>query len=355
MANDHDEIERTEAPSPRWIAHARERGIWPRSAELTVACSVLAGVVTLRLFVGPMSESVLNSLSRGLQANNVARSSGGLEINLVADFGRPLLLAVLFLVVPAIAAVIASVSQVGFRFQPENLSPDFARLSVTQSLDRIFSGKAFADSLAATVKWTGLLGLSVWWIWSDVRGVEAGGRSSESFVQLAGGTLLRVGTKVAVAILVLGCIDYARAWWSHLRQMRQSRAELIAELRESEGDPVIRRRRRQRQMDLSLGMRDKTTKTGNLVLLGTGRLAVALLVTDHADATLVAKAVGAAADRLHRAARNSGVRVVRHDALTRSTFKTIHPGESLPTELRAAIHLHRPRRAHQRITQDVKV
>jgi flagellar biosynthesis protein FlhB len=344
MANDHDEVERTEAPSPRWLAHARDRGIWPRSTELTVACSIFASLLTLRIVAGPIAGILLDSLSTGLRTTDVARSPTIFGTDLTAEHYRPLLLAALVILVSAGTAAIATIGQVGFRFKPENLAPDLTRLSNTQNLERILSGTSLAESLAVTAKWTVLLSLTAWWLWSEMLVVQGSVREPESAIRLAGGMLLRVGTKVAAALVVFGCMDYARAWWTHLQQLQQSRAELTAELRESEGDPIVRRRRRQRQLDRSMEKRNTQAYTGNVVIVGNGRLAVALQLSDQAAATLVTKAVGTAADRLQRTARRSGVRVIRQDTLARSVFRTVQPGQQLSAKLDAAIHEHRTRR-----------
>ena len=84
MAHNRDEIERTEAPSPRWLAHARERGVWPRSNELTVACSLLAGVLLLRFATGPLIDSFLEVLRHCLTATDTAGSVGLLQVNWIA-------------------------------------------------------------------------------------------------------------------------------------------------------------------------------------------------------------------------------------------------------------------------------
>ena len=346
MANDQDEVERTEAASPRWVAHARERGVWPRSAELTVACSVLAAILLFRFATGPLTDSFLEVLRHGLGTTDISSSGGRIEFHWTAELGRPFLMAVPFLLVPAIAATVVCVGQVGFRFQPENLAPDLTRFDMTQNLARAFSGRSLAELLVATAKWTILLGVSAWWIWSDlVQNPASGGGDMESIAQFSSGTFLRVATKVAVALVIIGCADYTRAWWTHHQQIRMSRAELTAELREQEGDPVLRRRRRQRQMDLSLGKNHKTAKTGNLVLVGKGRLAVALQMTERSSAVLVTKAVGTAADRLQQAARSAGARVVRQEGLARLIFKTVQLGESLSAELHAGIAEHQSHRA----------
>jgi flagellar biosynthesis protein FlhB len=341
MASDHDEIERTEAPSPRWVAHARERGIWPRSTELTVAVSLLAGIVLLRFATGPVIDSLLEVLRHGLKLADISSTAGRMGGHWNGEFGRPFLVAIPLLLLPAIAAAVACVGQVGLRFQPENLAPNFVRFDVTQNLGRAFSGRSLVDMLLATAKWTTLLCLAAWWTWSDlVQTASAGGGDVESIGLYASGTFLRVGTKVAFALVIVGCADYARAWWTHSDQMRMSRAELTAELREQEGDPVLRRRRRQRQLDLSQGKTDNAAKTGNLVVVGKGRLAVALRTGDGSPAVLVSKAIGGAADRLQRAARSAGARVIHRDSLARSIFRTIRPGQSLPIQLDTNLRMH---------------
>jgi flagellar biosynthesis protein FlhB len=333
MANDHDEIERTEAPSPRWVAHARELGVWPHSAELTIACSLLAGILLLRFAAGPLTDSFLEVLRHGLNTIEVSNGIGHWAGHWHAEFGRPFLMAIPVLLVPAIAAAVACVGQVGLRFQPENLVPNLGRFDVTQNLARAFSGRSLAETLVATAKWTTILSLAAWWTWNELAQIGSGGGNVESIGTQACGTFFRVATKVAATLVVVGCVDYARAWWVHLQQMRMSRAELTAELREQEGDPILRRHRRQRQVDLSLGKTDNPAKTGNLVVVGKGRLAVALRTAERSPAVLVTKAIGAAADRLQRAARSAGVRVVRQDGLARSIFRTMQPGQSLPIQL----------------------
>ena len=338
MANEHDEVERTEAPSPRWLTHARERGALPRSTELMIACSILAGVVAVHLGGGALAVSFREAMQAGLVGIDIDHSPGVSFFNAPIEIVRPLIWSIPFLLAPFLAAILVGLTQVGIRFQPENCLPNLGRFNAAQRVGAILSGRHAVESFVAVSKWIVLASLAGWWLWGDITHlVQSTGDRTLTIVELAGGAIMRLATKIAVALVVFGVIDFARVWWSHQLQSRMTRAELLAELRESEGDPIIRRRRRTAQMDRSLAKWQKKADIGNVVLLGKGRLAVSLRVSPPCAATMVAKAVGTLADRLQRSARAKNVRVVRHNVLAQTIFRECRPGEALPSKLSAGV------------------
>ena len=334
MANDHDEVERTEAASPRWLAHARERGFWPHSTELVVACSLLGAILTVRVLASPLANSLLGSLNRGLSSVELTVPRGGSVFNWHSEIVRPLVLATPLLLIPAIVAAISGIGQSGLRLRPEGLMPDASRLIAAQRLLTIFSGRSAKESVVAATQWSLLLALTGWWLWNDVAHMpRASGQGFEPLASVASNALLNVGTKLALALVVLGLVDYGRAWWSYQQDVRMSRAQLIAELREMEGDPLLRRRRRQRQLDQSMAKSGKAVEPGDLVLLGKVRLAVVIRFSGRSSATVLTKCIGTSADYLQRRARTTGARVLRHDSLARSIHRQYRTGNKLPPDI----------------------
>jgi flagellar biosynthetic protein FlhB len=333
MSAKREEVDRTEPASPRWAAHAREHGPWPRSRPLITACTVLAGVLAIRAFAPSLATSLQSMLStslrHGIAFDNLANpvTSRGLYPWTFWHF-VPLLL------VPAATAALVGFVQAGFRFRFDRLCPSLDRFSVGTNLRPILCGTSAKTSMFATAQWLGVLTLGVWW-WSReiLPARNAGLPLSPPSVAPNAMTLLQLITNVACLLVVVGLIDYFRAWFVHLGQMRMSRAELAAELRETEGDPIVRRRRRQKQMSRILGNWERMLRPEDLILLGHGRLAVAVREGEAGQMTLLAKAVGTVADTLERVARHRGVRVSREDAMARRISEKCAVGDSLPQEL----------------------
>jgi flagellar biosynthesis protein FlhB len=160
----------------------------------------------------------------------------------------------------------------------------------------------------------------------DLRNAVASpGPQPEQFAGQAAETILTIGTRLALSLVALGLLDYARAWWSWHRQMQMSRAELRADTREAEGDPLMKKWRRQHQMERSRSRALAVLQHSDVVFVGKGRLAVATRGTGPASAVVVAKAIGPAADRLVQTARSCCARIVRDDTTARALYRGDQP------------------------------
>lgn len=331
MSIERDEVERTQAPSPRWVAHAREVGSWPSSLELTTACTVLVGLLLIRMASGPV----------GQWFSSLPRESVGIELRLngadpTAECGRwvwlPLCGTVLLLCIPATVAVAVGIGQVGMRFRPGLLIPNWERLSPGQAFHRLSPAGALWRSGIAVVKFSGLVALAVWWIWCGLtRPYEV--NSVPAQVAHYAAAPLDLATKLAAALVAFGLVDYGRAWWVHLAQMGMTREELRAELRETEGDPTIRRRRRQLRFSRSQSNYAKVLLPGDVIVTGRGRLAIGLRMASDGTAVVIVRAVGTVAESLERSARVLGNTVIREDRLARVISVRADVGSRIPAEL----------------------
>jgi flagellar biosynthesis protein FlhB len=65
--------------------------------------------------------------------------------------------------------------------------------------------------------------------------------------------LLWTTLKIGAALLVLAILDYGYQWWRHEQDLKMTPQELREELKNIEGDPQLRARRKQMQRDLAIG------------------------------------------------------------------------------------------------------
>jgi flagellar biosynthesis protein FlhB len=332
MSTEQDGLERTEAPSPRWVAQVRERGAWPSSRELVTACAVLSGLLTLR-YAGP---SLLASLCT-LFAHSLGTRAGLTKAGDMAE-ARGWVLAnswkfVPFLLPPFFVTMLVGLTQTGGRFRFELLRPRFERFNGIRVFQQITGGSTAKAAVFASLKFTSLLVFVAWSLASEV--TRLGGQVSLSPSPMTCYAYIpwRVMTGLAFLLVGFGLIDYAWAWVRHMGQMRMTRAELAADLRELEGDPVNRRRMRQKRINGSHVNWERLLRSGDMLLLGSGRLALTIRFQEESRATLIAKVVGTLADSMERVAQGRGGIVVRHVGLARKIVDRGEVGKELPAEL----------------------
>ncbi len=250
MAGDHDGTERTEPASPRLIARAREHGPRPYSRELVAACTLAAALVAARFACRPMVERALEQVRGDLSRARLDTTPSAFLLECRRDAIGVVLRLAAVLALPALAAALVSSVQTGGGFHLERLVPDPMRLNPVAGLARMVSRERWALSLAALGKWCAVTGFVAWSVWGELGQIAgAASRSRELLIGQFAGAFAGVCTRLVLVLLALGALDYGRAWWAWRAGMRMSRAELVAEMREVEGDPTLRARRRARRAE----------------------------------------------------------------------------------------------------------
>lgn len=239
--------ERTVDPSPKRRQEARERGDVARSPILTAGAGLLAGWIGLKVWGGSLStafrEAVLAPWSGPVFAPDVGSVSGAIREAAVA-VAMPILG---ILLLPAAAMAACHLAQTGLAWTPNLLAPNLARLW------RFRGGEDEGGGIS------GGLGRG---IWSLARGflliAVAGGvliRDAPAYHSLAlqpldaladsaGGLILRLLGAFAIAVVVLGGLDFALQWRRHEARLRQTPEQQRQDLIASEGNPAFRSQRR---------------------------------------------------------------------------------------------------------------
>ena len=163
--------------------------------------------------------------------------------------------------------------------------------------------------------------------------IEAAGLSK----QVASGAS-RVALGAGAALAAMAVLDYFQSRRKHMKKLMMSPDEIRREMREQEGDPHVRARRRRRMRELAR-RRLVEVKNADVVLVNPTEYAVALRYSardDRAPRVLV-KGRKAVAAHIRELARRAGVPILERPPLTRLIYKLVPEGREIPAQLYQAV------------------
>ncbi|MGI6610621.1 MAG: flagellar biosynthesis protein FlhB [Limnochordia bacterium] len=334
--------ERTEPATPKRRQEVRKKGQFARTAELGPALILLGAYAVLKSRGRAMGEAAVRMLRYGISAAAESEALtpstvGALLIPQVVAAGKilgPLLVAT------AGAALAGQLFQVGFVLASVPLKPDWHRVNPLEGMKRLLSRRALVELVRSLLK-VGAIGLLGWPVLREtLLAVPEWMESSPAQAAAATGALVgRLTTRVGAAFVVVAVADYIYQRWDHEKSIRMTRKEVEEELRESEGDPQIRGRIRQRQRKLAMSRMLKEVERADVVVTNPVHVAVALRYDAErmAAPVITARGAGELAQRIKQVAEQHRVPVVRHETLARGLYYGADVGEQVPLELFQAV------------------
>ena len=347
MAEQQDE-ENEEKPleaSQRKLDEARRKGDVPHSADLTNAAAY-GGALACAVALGA---PILTEMAKVLQAmfvhadpfaDAVMTGSSKPFMSGVAD-GMGLSTLAIFLV-PALAALLAVLVQRSLVFAPSKLAPKLNRISLIKGAQNKFGANGLFEFLKSALKLT---------IFSAVLGIFVMSRMDAMLASLALDPrhvtvlMLRLSVEflaiVFAVLLIFGAIDILWQRARYAKRQRMSRKEMTDEMKQTEGDPYMKSRRRDRAMELATNRMLSDVPGASVVITNPTHYAVALSWDrlQGGAPVCVAKGADEIAMRIREVAMESGV-PIRHDPPTaRALFATVEIGSEIPPDHYRAVAL----------------
>jgi flagellar biosynthetic protein FlhB len=335
MAEERDDTEKTEDPTPKRLDEAIQRGDVVHSPEVNTWFMIAGGVLTLMVFAGPMAAN-LQTTFRGLIANSYQIPTDGpaltdlakaLASDLLAALGMPFLLLML-------AALLGTAIQHRIVLSVEPIMPDLSKISPAAGLRRLFSKQAlvnFVKGIAKVTIFGAVIAALLWPQRHRVAGlVSADPAQILPFTQSLAMHML--GTVVAI-LAVIAVADYLfqhRVWYE---RQKMSFRELKEEFRQTDGDPQIKGKLRQlRQQRMKKRMMADVPKA-SLVIANPTHYAIALRYERGMNAPVcVAKGVDLIARKIREVAEAHGIPVVENPPLARALHGTVEIDQEIPQE-----------------------
>jgi flagellar biosynthetic protein FlhB len=330
--------------TPYRRSEARKKGQVAKSMDLSGAFVLLALMIALH--VGLISGAVPSILSTDIQ-RSFSFNPHPYGFDFLA-FHQWQLRGVMWMAQIALPAMLVAVvvglgvnlAQVGMVVSLESLVPDWNRINPARGFERLFSMRGTMELMKGLCK-IAMIGFICWYEISgsldDIIGASAS--PLPIFLSTVGDVIWAIAIRVAVLLAVIAVIDYAFQKSQFEKMIRMSREEMKQEVKQQDGDPLIKQRIRQKQKALAKSRMMHEVPKADVVITNPTHFAVALRYDAKTMRAprVVAKGQDEVAQQIKRIAQEASVPLVENVPLARSLFQTVKLGKEVPPALFRAV------------------
>ncbi|MDR1579302.1 MAG: flagellar biosynthesis protein FlhB [Synergistaceae bacterium] len=334
--------ERTEPATPKKRNKTRNEGKVAKSQDLSASVVLITGLLTINSLGGKIWDDLVTLFKESMRYIASPLMPGdGWWFRPAFMAGKSLLYGWLPLgFICALFAVIVLVYQVGFVITTKPFEIKLDRFNPINGLKRIFSLRTMFELAKGMLKASLLLGV----LYAALRNerdlmLSIIGFSLSDGVMTIMGKIWDLAMRMAVFLFIIALADYAYQKWEFEKSIKMSKQEIKEEYKQSEGDPLIKRRIRQKQRELARQRMMSDVPKADVVVTNPTHIAVAIQYDQQTMSApvIVAKGEGFIAQKIKDIAAEHDVPVVENKPLARALMQRVEVGESIPEELYLAV------------------
>lgn len=341
MDEERENFERTEEPTPKRREEARKKGQVAVSRAVVPTAILLTAVLVMH-FSGSAAVTSLERIFVGFFSLAGGKTDIGLEelFSLARESGLVFtpLLASLF-AASVFAGTGSGLLQTGFLLTGETLQPDLSRINPVSGLKRLFTTQLM-EMLKSFLAVVVLGALGFFFIYRLMPGLAVlSTLGAEQIVLFGGQQGMRLIAAGVGVMGVLAGLDYLYQRQRTEARLRMSPKEIKEEMREQEGDPLIKSRLKGIRHKLARQRMMEDVAKADVIITNPQELAVALgyRMGEMAAPRVLAKGAGFIAEKIREIARQKGVPIVENKPLARLLYRTVEVGREIPETLYKAV------------------
>ncbi len=228
MADDQDDSQKTEEPTPRKLEEARKRGQVVTSQEVKHWFVLLGGALVVAIFGPIAARQILAMMGGYLTRIEQIPGDGPALVELAGraavDFTLVLMIPLLVLVV---AAIVGSLIQHGPMLAGEGLKPKLEKISPLAGLKRQFSLRALTEFGKGILKLTIVGVIATYVVMPKLDGIERmTGLPPASILVELWQLAIRLFAAVLAVMAVIAGIDYLYQRFEFMKKQRMTKQEL---------------------------------------------------------------------------------------------------------------------------------
>ena len=335
-----DQEERTEQATDSRREDFRKRGQVAHSRELSSAMFFLAAAGSLYMVSRYSFQHIADIFQYvfGLDMVMAVREGSHADILRFAAYKAALVITPI-LGMAALLGFLSSVMQIGFLSVEDALGPDLNKISPMSGFKRIFSLRALFEGFKSFLKLT-LIGFIVYLILkSEIHNLPyVVGYNLEQLLGYLGQLTVKLFFVIGLVLGALAGLDFLYQKWDLEKQMMMTKEEVKQEMKQQQGDPMIKARVRKIQRDMANRRMMDAIPKADVIITNPTHIAVVLKYSDNLPAPqLVAKGADFVAEKIKELARQHNIPIVENKPLARTIYKTMKLQQVIPRELFVAV------------------
>ena len=347
FAKDGPGGEKTEEPTAKKLEDARKEGQVAKSKEIANGLGLLALFLLLKIMVGSIGTSFLESFSMVYnripvicKLNGGASPMGDISVLLRTVMLRLLIILLPVLLIGFAVAFVSDLFQVKWRPTSKPLQPKFSKLNPLNGIKKIFSAQSLVELVKSVAKILLIALVTYSYIKNKIGLLYAlYDMSMMQAVNLIGETVIELGIRISAIYMIIAGADFMYQKYKFKNDMKMTKQEVKEEYKNAEGDPEIKGKIKARMREASQRRMMQAIPKADVVITNPTHYAVAIRYdTEVAPAPIVvAKGSDYLAQKIKQIARENNVEIVEDKPLARMLFANVDVDKQIPPELYQAV------------------
>ena len=331
--------EKTEEPTAKKRADARKKGQVARSQELNSAFVLLVGFFGLKLLwdsiygtIATYTTYVFTNLNQTVDTENILHIFIGIVI-IMAKTAFPIMIFIMLI------GLAINFFQVGLNFNTESIEFKLDKLNPINGFGRIFSKRSLVELVKSFFKIL-VIGFFLYrFIHEQILAMpQFMFFDLTTSLALVAEIIFQMAFIVIGVIMIMAVMDYGYQKWQTTQDLKMSKQEVKDEMKQTEGDPQIKGKIRQKQRQMAMARMMKEVPKADVIITNPTHYAVALSYEQGMTAPVViAKGQDLVAQRIKEIGREARVPIIENKPLARTLYAAVQVGDSVPQELYQAV------------------
>ena len=333
-----EDDDKTEEATPKKMSDAKKKGQVAKSKEVTVAFTLIVCTFLIAAFSDNLAKILKDitiyffSLPHLKDFNKMALR----EISNVSTYN--ILKMILIFVFPImIAGIVSNIAQTGIIFSKDPLKPSFGKINPVKGFKNMFSKRSLVGLVKNIVVITIIGLISYYFIkknYSDILVISA--LSFQGIANTMKDLTVDIFKKICIVMIFVSTYDFYMQKKMHKKEMKMSKQEVKDEFKNSEGDPMIKSKIKQKQRQIGMQRMMQSVTDATVVITNPTHLAIAIKY-DKDSGMEVPKVVAKGADyvaiKIKGIAKENDVPMVENKPLARIMYERVQIDEEIPQDL----------------------
>ncbi len=335
-----DDQEKTEEPTPKKIEDARKEGNVPKSQDTSGVITLFVAILAVLMLFPYMAKHMILLFQYYFSLIGTPLDKPFMIDIAIVTIREFLLIIMPLAIAVAISGVIAALAQFGFLFTTKAIMPDFKKIDPIKGTKNLFSMKKLIEGVKITFKSFTTLGVGFvffFYFIVELPTVALFGLADQ--LDWLKDKMIIIAFVMLLIIFVFAMIDIVIVRKQYFDGLKMSKQEIKDEMKNMEGDPLIKSKIRQIQMQASRKRMMAEVPNADVIITNPTHYAVAIKYDEqksHAP-IVVAKGMDNIALQIKKIARENNVHIVQNPPLARSLYAEIDVDKPIPEALFGAV------------------